>query len=263
METLFPKGWWLFNGVADKGRDELMARAKIVKHAPGSVIFLEGDNSQDLFYIAAGRCEIWKKHTGPDRPFSKANWKKHSTFANSLPAGHCFGGLSSLAGEDRTTTAIAGDIPDAVTNEDELTRLIQIAKADFLEVGNRYPRIFQNVMEELCFRAVCSREIEHSLIHCKKEARLIDYLLTMAREVPFHLGEPTITLKVTTALGKSLDVDDSYIRDTLLPKLQEKGVITREGEFCTLHLDEMKKYEGGAYRMRADALLRHKYDLRG
>lgn len=105
--------------------DELMERAKTHYYPIHSVVVREGDSGDSLFIINTGSVQITKQkdHQGP------------SKILTSLYAGDFFGEYSLLTCQPRNATVI--------TTSD--AKLLELKRADLLDLFEKYPRIRQTV----------------------------------------------------------------------------------------------------------------------
>jgi len=159
-----------FNVLSEEEIEKISSRIKIKRYDKNSVLFREGDSSEEVFIIKSGNVKIYND----TRDFV------------TLDKGDMFGELGVISDGDRSLSAIATS---------EKSDIYVISKSDFLYMLERYPVLITNLTKILC------NCLDHATV------RLINYLrdYSVSKEI---IIKKKSDLPGTIPLFKVLSVTD-------------------------------------------------------
>jgi CRP-like cAMP-binding protein len=151
----------LFAGLSEQALAAL-ARAGRVRSAPkGKTLFSQSDVAEAFYVVCSGRVDILL--SSPDG---------RELVINEMRAGDCFGELSLITGQPRSTSAVAREASEVFT----------IPRDEFLAELEAEPKLMRRVLETTAHRLRISSERESALAFLDAPARLARVLLELDRQ---------------------------------------------------------------------------------
>lgn len=128
----------LLKGLESESLHIFLKAWKVLEFSPNETIFREGDESDSLYLIAEGTCDL----------------SAQSGFKLSLSEGDCFGEIGILLRRPRTASASART----------RMRCVQLRMADLTPLFEKHPGVQKNFREFLCLRLFSHLLDAHSLL---------------------------------------------------------------------------------------------------
>jgi CRP-like cAMP-binding protein len=151
----------LFNGLAPRVVEELLAQAVGRELAPGELLFRAGEPGGQLYAVLEGRVRIFAAGGGG------------SEFTlNLLGPGEVFGEIAMLDGAERTASAAAL----------EASRVLQLRRESVLAAMRRHPELAERIILLLCRRLRWTSEQVEDSAFLPLAARLAKRLLSLTDE---------------------------------------------------------------------------------
>ena len=205
----------IFSELSPSDLNKIAERMVRRAYTKGQMILLEDDLGQTFFVIAEGSVKITR--------LSDAG---REVILAMLGESDFFGEMSLLDGAGRSANVVALEASEVLT----------LARNDFLDILQQYPKISISLLEELTQRIRKSEQQIESLSLSDVEQRIGITLIRLAEE----LG----TIKQGSVKIKNLPYQQDIAnmagtsRETVsrtFKLLEEKGLVTREGRKLTIY----------------------------
>ena len=205
----------IFSDLSPSDLNKIAERMVLRTFTKGQMILLEDDLGQTFFVIAEGSVKI-----------TRLSDDGREVILAMLGEADFFGEMSLLDGAGRSANVVALDSSEVLT----------LARNDFLEILQEYPKISISLLEELTQRIRKSDQQIESLSLSDVEQRIGITLIRLAEE----LG----TIKHGTVKINNLPYQQDIAnmagtsRETVsrtFKLLEEKGLVTREGRKLTIY----------------------------
>ena len=205
----------IFSELSPSDLNKIAERMIQRTYTKGQMILLEDDLGQTFFVIAGGSVKI-----------TRLSDDGREVILAMLGESDFFGEMSLLDGAGRSANVVALDSSEVLT----------LARNDFLEILQEYPKISISLLEELTQRIRKSDQQIESLSLSDVEQRIGITLIRLAEE----LG----TIKRGSVKIKDLPYQQDIAnmagtsRETVsrtFKLLEEKGLVTREGRKLTIY----------------------------
>ena len=205
----------IFSDLSPSDLNKIAERMVLRAFTKGQMILLEDDLGQTFFVIAGGSVKI-----------TRLSDDGREVILAMLGESDFFGEMSLLDGAGRSANVVALDSSEVLT----------LARNDFLEILQEYPKISISLLEELTQRIRKSDQQIESLSLSDVEQRIGITLIRLAEE----LG----TIKHGTVKINNLPYQQDIAnmagtsRETVsrtFKLLEEKGLVTREGRKLTIY----------------------------
>ena len=205
----------IFSELSRSDLNKIAERMVQRAYTKGQMILLEDDLGQTFFVIAEGSVKITR--------LSDAG---REVILAMLGESDFFGEMSLLDGAGRSANVVALEASEVLT----------LARNDFLDILQQYPKISISLLEELTQRIRKSDQQIESLSLSDVEQRIGITLIRLAEE----LG----TIKQGSVKIKNLPYQQDIAnmagtsRETVsrtFKLLEEKGLVTREGRMLTIY----------------------------
>jgi len=205
----------IFSDLSPSDLNKIAGRMIQRTYTKGQMILLEDDLGQTFFVIAGGSVKI-----------TRLSDDGREVILAMLGESDFFGEMSLLDGAGRSANVVALDSSEVLT----------LARNDFLEILQEYPKISISLLEELTQRIRKSDQQIESLSLSDVEQRIGITLIRLAEE----LG----TIKHGTVKINNLPYQQDIAnmagtsRETVsrtFKLLEEKGLVTREGRKLTIY----------------------------
>jgi len=205
----------IFSDLSPSDLNKIAERMIQRTYTKGQMILLEDDLGQTFFVIAGGSVKI-----------TRLSDDGREVILAMLGESDFFGEMSLLDGAGRSANVVALDSSEVLT----------LARNDFLEILQEYPKISISLLEELTQRIRKSDQQIESLSLSDVEQRIGITLIRLAEE----LG----TIKRGSVKIKDLPYQQDIAnmagtsRETVsrtFKLLEEKGLVTREGRKLTIY----------------------------
>lgn len=151
----------LFAGLSDPVLTALTRASHLWRVPKGKTLFSQSDPAEAVYAVRSGRIAIL---------LSTADGRE--LMINEMRAGDCFGELSVLTGQPRSTGAVAR----------EASEVISIPRDEFLAALESEPKLMRHVLETTARRLRTSSERESALAFLDAPARLARVLLLLDRQ---------------------------------------------------------------------------------
>jgi CRP-like cAMP-binding protein len=156
----FLRGVSLFTGLRDQTLAVLAQAGRILKVPRGKTLFSRSDSAETFYVVRSGRINI--QVGSPDG---------RELVLNEMRAGDCFGELSLITSQPRSTGAVAA----------EASEVFAIPRDDFLAAMEAEPKLTRRVLETTARRLRSSSERESALAFLDAQTRLARVLLELDR----------------------------------------------------------------------------------
>ena len=205
----------IFSDLSPSDLNKIAERMVLRTFSKGQMILLEDDLGQTFFVIAGGSVKI-----------TRLSDDGREVILAMLGEADFFGEMSLLDGAGRSANVVALEAAEVLT----------LARNDFLEILQEYPKISISLLEELTQRIRKSDQQIESLSLSDVEQRIGITLIRLAEE----LG----TIKRGSVKIKNLPYQQDIAnmagtsRETVsrtFKLLEEKGLVTREGRKLTIY----------------------------
>jgi CRP-like cAMP-binding protein len=205
----------IFSDLSPSDLNKIAERMVLRAFTKGQMILLEDDLGQTFFVIAGGSVKI-----------TRLSDDGREVILAMLGESDFFGEMSLLDGAGRSANVVALEASEVLT----------LARNDFLEILQDYPKISISLLEELTQRIRKSDQQIESLSLSDVEQRIGITLIRLAEE----LG----TIKRGSVKIKNLPYQQDIAnmagtsRETVsrtFKLLEEKGLVTREGRKLTIY----------------------------
>ena len=205
----------IFSDLSPSDLNKIAERMVLRAFTKGQMILLEDDLGQTFFVIAGGSVKI-----------TRLSDDGREVILAMLGESDFFGEMSLLDGAGRSANVVALEASEVLT----------LARNDFLEILQDYPKISISLLEELTQRIRKSDQQIESLSLSDVEQRIGITLIRLAEE----LG----TIKQGNVKIKNLPYQQDIAnmagtsRETVsrtFKLLEEKGLVTREGRKLTIY----------------------------
>ena len=205
----------IFSDLSPSDLNKIAERMVLRSFTKGQMILLEDDLGQTFFVIAGGSVKI-----------TRLSDDGREVILAMLGESDFFGEMSLLDGAGRSANVVALEASEVLT----------LARNDFLEILQDYPKISISLLEELTQRIRKSDQQIESLSLSDVEQRIGITLIRLAEE----LG----TIKRGSVKIKDLPYQQDIAnmagtsRETVsrtFKLLEEKGLVTREGRKLTIY----------------------------
>ena len=205
----------IFSDLSASDLNKIAERMVLRVFTKGQMILLEDDLGQTFFVIGGGSVKI-----------TRLSDDGREVILAMLGESDFFGEMSLLDGAGRSANVVALEASDVLT----------LARNDFLEILQEYPKISISLLEELTQRIRKSDQQIESLSLSDVEQRIGITLIRLAEE----LG----TIKRGSVKIKNLPYQQDIAnmagtsRETVsrtFKLLEEKGLVTREGRKLTIY----------------------------
>ena len=205
----------IFSDLSPSDLNKIAERMVLRTFTKGQMILLEDDLGQTFFVIAGGSVKI-----------TRLSDDGREVILAMLGESDFFGEMSLLDGAGRSANVVALEASEVLT----------LARNDFLEILQDYPKISISLLEELTQRIRKSDQQIESLSLSDVEQRIGITLIRLAEE----LG----TIKHGTVKINNLPYQQDIAnmagtsRETVsrtFKLLEEKGLVTREGRKLTIY----------------------------
>ena len=205
----------IFSDLSPSDLNKIAERMVLRSFTKGQMILLEDDLGQTFFVIAGGSVKI-----------TRLSDDGREVILAMLGESDFFGEMSLLDGAGRSANVVALEASEVLT----------LARNDFLEILQDYPKISISLLEELTQRIRKSDQQIESLSLSDVEQRIGITLIRLAEE----LG----TIKRGSVKIKNLPYQQDIAnmagtsRETVsrtFKLLEEKGLVTREGRKLTIY----------------------------
>ena len=205
----------IFSDLSPSDLNKIAERMVLRAFTKGQMILLEDDLGQTFFVIAGGSVKI-----------TRLSDDGREVILAMLGESDFFGEMSLLDGAGRSANVVALEAAEVLT----------LARNDFLEILQDYPKISISLLEELTQRIRKSDQQIESLSLSDVEQRIGITLIRLAEE----LG----TIKRGSVKIKDLPYQQDIAnmagtsRETVsrtFKLLEEKGLVTREGRKLTIY----------------------------
>jgi len=205
----------IFSDLSPSDLNKIAERMVLRTFTKGQMILLEDDLGQTFFVIAGGSVKI-----------TRLSDDGREVILAMLGESDFFGEMSLLDGAGRSANVVALEASEVLT----------LARNDFLEILQDYPKISISLLEELTQRIRKSDQQIESLSLSDVEQRIGITLIRLAEE----LG----TIKQGSVKIKNLPYQQDIAnmagtsRETVsrtFKLLEEKGLVTREGRKLTIY----------------------------
>ena len=205
----------IFSDLSPSDLNKIAERMVLRAFTKGQMILLEDDLGQTFFVIAGGSVKI-----------TRLSDDGREVILDMLGESDFFGEMSLLDGAGRSANVVALEASEVLT----------LARNDFLEILQDYPKISISLLEELTQRIRKSDQQIESLSLSDVEQRIGITLIRLAEE----LG----TIKRGSVKIKNLPYQQDIAnmagtsRETVsrtFKLLEEKGLVTREGRKLTIY----------------------------
>ena len=205
----------IFSDLSPSDLNKIAERMVLRAFTKGQMILLEDDLGQTFFVIAGGSVKI-----------TRLSADGREVILAMLGESDFFGEMSLLDGAGRSANVVALEASEVLT----------LARNDFLEILQDYPKISISLLEELTQRIRKSDQQIESLSLSDVEQRIGITLIRLAEE----LG----TIKRGSVKIKDLPYQQDIAnmagtsRETVsrtFKLLEEKGLVTREGRKLTIY----------------------------
>jgi len=205
----------IFSDLSPSDLNKIAERMVLRVFTKGQMILLEDDLGQTFFVIAGGSVKI-----------TRLSDDGREVILAMLGESDFFGEMSLLDGAGRSANVVALEASEVLT----------LARNDFLEILQDYPKISISLLEELTQRIRKSDQQIESLSLSDVEQRIGITLIRLAEE----LG----TIKRGSVKIKNLPYQQDIAnmagtsRETVsrtFKLLEEKGLVTREGRKLTIY----------------------------
>ena len=205
----------IFSDLSPSDLNKIAERMVLRAFTKGQMILLEDDLGQTFFVIAGGSVKI-----------TRLSDDGREVILAMLGESDFFGEMSLLDGAGRSANVVALEASEVLT----------LARNDFLEILQDYPKISISLLEELTQRIRKSDQQIESLSLSDVEQRIGITLIRLAEE----LG----TIKRGSVKIKDLPYQQDIAnmagtsRETVsrtFKLLEEKGLVTREGRKLTIY----------------------------
>ena len=205
----------IFSDLSPSDLNKIAERMVLRTFTKGQMILLEDDLGQTFFVIAEGSVKI-----------TRLSDDGREVILAMLGEADFFGEMSLLDGAGRSANVVALEAAEVLT----------LARNDFLEILQEYPKISISLLEELTQRIRKSDQQIESLSLSDVEQRIGITLIRLAEE----LG----TIKRGSVKIKNLPYQQDIAnmagtsRETVsrtFKLLEEKGLVTREGRKLTIY----------------------------
>ena len=213
-EVSFPSVY-MFKFIVKSDLNKIAERMVRRAYTKGQMILLEDDLGQTFFVIAEGSVKI-----------TRLSDDGREVILAMLGESDFFGEMSLLDGAGRSANVVALEASEVLT----------LARNDFLDILQQYPKISISLLEELTQRIRKSDQQIESLSLSDVEQRIGITLIRLAEE----LG----TIKQGSVKIKNLPYQQDIAnmagtsRETVsrtFKLLEEKGLVTREGRKLTIY----------------------------
>ena len=202
------KGRSVLAALPDAALDELLRRARPVRHAKGAAIYQRGDPGDSLMVILSGRVKI-----------ANVTTDAREVALNFLGEGDLAGEMATLDGKPRSADAIAL----------EPTEALVIWRRDLLPVLEGHPKAMLGIIEVLAGKVrAMSAAVEHTGL--QMSARAANALLRLAEQHGRKVADGTlIDLKLSQRdLGSYAGLSRENM-NRQLADLREQGLIRVDG----------------------------------
>ena len=205
----------IFSDLSPSDLNKIAERMVLRAFTKGQMILLEDDLGQTFFVIAGGSVKI-----------TRLSDDGREVILAMLGESDFFGEMSLLDGAGRSANVVALEASEVLT----------LARNDFLEILQNYPKISISLLDELTQRIRKSDQQIESLSLSDVEQRIGITLIRLAEE----LG----TIKQGNVKIKNLPYQQDIAnmagtsRETVsrtFKLLEEKGLVTREGRKLTIY----------------------------
>ena len=205
----------IFSDLSPSDLNKIAERMVLRAFTKGQMILLEDDLGQTFFVVAGGSVKI-----------TRLSDDGREVILAMLGESDFFGEMSLLDGAGRSANVVALEASEVLT----------LARNDFLEILQDYPKISISLLEELTQRIRKSDQQIESLSLSDVEQRIGITLIRLAEE----LG----TIKRGSVKIKNLPYQQDIAnmagtsRETVsrtFKLLEEKGLVTREGRKLTIY----------------------------
>ena len=205
----------IFSDLSPSDLNKIAERMVLRAFTKGQMILLEDDLGQTFFVIAGGSVKI-----------TRLSDDGREVILAMLGESDFFGEMSLLDGAGRSANVVALEASEVLT----------LARNDFLDILQQYPKISISLLEELTQRIRKSDQQIESLSLSDVEQRIGITLIRLAEE----LG----TIKQGSVKIKNLPYQQDIAnmagtsRETVsrtFKLLEEKGLVTREGRKLTIY----------------------------
>lgn len=175
-----------------------------VTYEPGKIIFLEGDDSQDLFFLISGQVDVLKG----DKKFLEVTEK-----------GSIFGEMSFLLGTRRTASVKAASHVDAICiPKDEITALLEEFPAIAKEITRHLATRLDETSQVVYGLKEISDKLPDAVIVVDKDEKIISW--NKAAQGVYGWDWHQMSLKRVEDIYEDLETYRDYIRE-----VQEKHTI--------------------------------------
>ena len=151
----------LFAGLSDRSLAGLAHAGRLRPAPKGKTLFSQSDPAEAFYIVRSGRIDIL---------LPSPNGRE--LVINEMRAGDCFGELSLITGQPRSTSAVAR----------EASEVFVIPREDFLAAIEAEPKLMRRLLETTARRLRTSSERESALAFLDAPARLARVLLELDRQ---------------------------------------------------------------------------------
>ena len=205
----------IFSDLSPSDLNKIAERMVLRAFTKGQMILLEDDLGQTFFVIAGGSVKI-----------TRLSDDGREVILAMLGESDFFGEMSLLDGAGRSANVVALEASEVLT----------LARNDFLEILQDYPKISISLLEELTQRIRKSDQQIESLSLSDVEQRIGITLIRLAEELG-TIKRGSVTIKnlpyqqdIANMAGTSRETVSRTFK-----LLEEKGLVTREGRKLTIY----------------------------
>jgi len=205
----------IFSELSPSDLNKIAERMIQRTYTKGQMILLEDDLGQTFFVIAGGSVKI-----------TRLSDDGREVILAMLGESDFFGEMSLLDGAGRSANVVALDSSEVLT----------LARNDFLEILQEYPKISISLLEELTQRIRKSDQQIESLSLSDVEQRIGITLIRLAEELGTikHGSVKINNLPYQQDIANMAGTSRETVSRTF-KLLEEKGLVTREGRKLTIY----------------------------
>ena len=205
----------IFSDLSSSDLNKIAERMVLRAFTKGQMILLEDDLGQTFFVIAGGSVKI-----------TRLSDDGREVILAMLGESDFFGEMSLLDGAGRSANVVALEASEVLT----------LARNDFLEILQEYPKISISLLEELTQRIRKSDQQIESLSLSDVEQRIGITLIRLAEELgtikhgTVKINDLPYQQDIANMAGTSRETVSRTFK-----LLEEKGLVTREGRKLTIY----------------------------
>ncbi len=202
----------LFAGLDPEAQEALAAVAALRSYEDGQVVMLEGDDDTPVLFVLQGAVRVFRTNLdGREQTLIR------------LHEGDAFNMPGAFTGQ--TTHASAEAVGP--------TRLLAVARDDFVRVATETPQIARAVLRDLSLKLGHLTELSHDLGLRSVRARLARFLLAHGQqspgEIPVRWTHEAIAAQIGTVREVVSRTLRGFVRDGLV-EMRRHQIVVRDAE---------------------------------